>query len=99
MTFHATAYSIKGRTASGQHTREGIVAADPDVLPLGTRIRVSNAGQYDGEYVVADTGRKIKGHDLDIYIANHAEAKRFGNKRLTVQILHRRGGERSIGAR
>src|SRR5690242_17001257 len=59
MTFTATAYSIEGRTASGHRTREGIVAADPRVLPLGSRIRIHESGGYDGEYEVRDTGRGI----------------------------------------
>lgn len=93
--FHATAYSIDGKTASGRHTREGIVAADPTVLPLGTRIRIHGAGAYDGEYTVTDTGRKIKGRDLDIYIADDAEAKRFGNKTVQVEVLEKGDGKRA----
>lgn len=88
-TFSATAYSIEGRTASGVHTREGVVAADPRVLPLGSRIRVHDAGEYDGEYVVRDTGAAVKGQDIDIYIANDAEAKRFGRRAVKVEILER----------
>lgn len=95
MTFHATAYSIEGRTASGVSTRKGIVAADPAVLPLGSRIRVSGAGPYNGEYVVEDTGRKIDGREIDIYLANDAEAKRFGNKHVTVEVLEYADRERS----
>lgn len=85
--FEATAYSIKGRTASGQRTRDGVVAADPKVLPLGTRIRVSEAGSYSGEYTVTDTGRTIVGREIDIYIANDAEAKRFGRRNVQVEVL------------
>src|SRR5262245_8031440 len=87
MQFEATAYSIEGRTAQGTQTHHGIVAADPKRLPLGTRIRISDAGRYSGEYVVRDTGRTIKGREIDIYLANDAEAKRFGRKSVTVQIL------------
>jgi 3D (Asp-Asp-Asp) domain-containing protein len=85
--FEATAYTIEGTTASGKETRDGIVAADPRILPLGTRIRVSDAGAYSGEYEVADTGREIKGQELDIYIRNGAEAKRFGRKVVQVEVL------------
>ena len=88
MQFTATAYTVPGKTASGAHTREGICAADPAVLPLGTRIWVSDAGRYSGEYVVKDSGRKIDGHEIDLYIANDAEAKRFGKKRVAVEVLH-----------
>lgn len=87
LDFEATAYSIEGKTASGAQAREGTVAADPDVLPLGTKIRVHDAGQYSGEYVVKDTGRTIKGREIDVYLANDAEAKRFGRKRIKVEIL------------
>jgi 3D (Asp-Asp-Asp) domain-containing protein len=68
-SFEATAYSIEGETASGAQTRKGIVAADPTVLPIGSRIRVQGAGQYDGEYTVTDIGPEIKGREIDIYIA------------------------------
>jgi hypothetical protein len=46
--------------ASGMQTRRGIVAADPKILPIGTRIRVQDAGRYSGEYTVTDTGPAIK---------------------------------------
>jgi 3D (Asp-Asp-Asp) domain-containing protein len=66
-----------------------VVAADPTVLPLGTRIRVSGAGPYDGIYVVTDTGSKVTGRTIDLYLRSHAEAKRFGRKNVTVRILSR----------
>ena len=87
-TFTATAYTIEGRTASGSHTRQGIVAADPKILPIGSRIRVSDAGQYSGVYTVADTGRAIHGREIDIYIPNNAAAKKFGKKTVKVEVLH-----------
>ena len=85
--FMATAYSIEGRTASGRKAKPGVVAADPKVLPIGSRIRISDAGQYSGVYTVADTGRAIKGHELDIYIANDAEARRFGRRAVQVEVM------------
>lgn len=85
--FQATAYSIEGKTASGKHAREGICAADPDILPLGSRIRVHDAGAYSGECEVADTGRAIKGREIDIYLASDREAKKFGKKQVRVEVL------------
>jgi 3D (Asp-Asp-Asp) domain-containing protein len=85
--FMATAYSDQGTTASGHEAQEGIVAADPKVLPLGSRIRVHDAGKYSGVYRVKDTGGKIDGHEIDIFIADDAEAKRFGKKRVKVEVL------------
>jgi 3D (Asp-Asp-Asp) domain-containing protein len=87
MRFEATAYSIRGRTADGTRARKGIVAADPTVLPLGTRIRVHGAGPHSGEYLVSDTGRAIKGRAIDIYVANDREATRFGRKSVRVEVL------------
>lgn len=87
-TFQATAYSREGQTASGKMTREGrTVAADPAVLPIGTRIRVAGAGPYSGVYVVHDTGRKIDGREIDLFIDDPAEAKRFGKKPVRVRVL------------
>jgi 3D (Asp-Asp-Asp) domain-containing protein len=91
-TFSATAYSIEGTTKSGAQTRSGIVAADPRVLPLGSRIRVREAGAYDGEYVVHDTGPAIKGREIDIYMQSDAEAKRFGRRTVKVEVLSRGEG-------
>jgi 3D (Asp-Asp-Asp) domain-containing protein len=91
-TFRATAYSLKGKTEAGNRAADGIVAADPRILPLGSRIRVDDAGPYSGNYVVTDTGRKIRGHHIDLFIANHAAAKRFGKKTVRVVILERGDG-------
>ncbi len=93
--FEATAYTLEGTTASGSKVRDGIVAADPKVLPLGSRIRVTGAGPYDGDYVVTDTGREIKGNEIDIYIRNNAEAKRFGRQQVQVEVLERGSGPRA----
>jgi 3D (Asp-Asp-Asp) domain-containing protein len=86
--FTATAYTVEGETASGSVTREGkTVAADPAVLPFGTRIEVRGAGPYSGVYVVQDSGRKINGREIDIYIEDNAQAKRFGKKPVDVRVL------------
>jgi 3D (Asp-Asp-Asp) domain-containing protein len=87
--FEATAYAIDGLTAAGTRARKGVVAADPAVLPLGSRIRVLDAGAYSGEYVVEDTGRTIDGHEIDIYLASDAEARRFGRRQVRVEVLRR----------
>lgn len=84
--FRATAYCLKGRTANGGGVRRGIVAADPRILPLGTRIFI-NAGSYSGSYVVADTGGAVRGRVLDVWVPNCSEATRFGRKSVTVSVL------------
>ena len=87
-SFKATAYCLRGRTASGGGVRRGIVAADPRVLPLGTRIQISGGG-YSGIYTVTDTGGAIKGRILDIWVPSCSEAVRFGRKSISVSVLGR----------
>jgi len=86
--FRATAYCLRGRTATGGGVRRGIVAADPRVLPMGSRIQI-NAGAYSGGYTVADTGGAIKGRILDIWVPSCAEANRFGRRTVTVTVMGR----------
>jgi 3D (Asp-Asp-Asp) domain-containing protein len=88
-SFRATAYCLKGRTASGGSVRRGIVAADRRVLPLGTKIQIS-AGAYSGIYTVADTGGAVRGNILDIWVPSCAEANRFGRKTIKVSVLGRK---------
>ncbi len=88
-SFRATAYCLKGRTANGGSVRRGIVAADPRILPLGTRIEI-DAGSYSGTYTVADTGGGVRGRTLDIWVPNCAEANRFGRKSVRVSVLGRK---------
>ncbi len=84
--FKATAYCLRGKTASGRMVRRGIVAADPRVLRLGTRIHMKG-GRYTGNYLVADTGGKIKGRILDIWVPSCAEARRWGRRTVHVKVL------------
>ncbi|HEY3455055.1 MAG TPA: 3D domain-containing protein [Bryobacteraceae bacterium] len=93
-TYVATAYAITGITASGEWTHRHVVAADPDLLPIGTRIKIRRAGRYSGEYVVADTGAKIQGRRLDIYMPTEAECKKFGVKRVKVKVVQLGDGTR-----
>lgn len=84
--FKATAYCLRGRTASGSNVRRGIVAADRRVLPLGTRIQIE-AGSYSGTYTVADTGGAVKGRILDIWVPSCSEAMRFGRRTVMVSVV------------
>ncbi len=86
--FIATAYSVEGTGASGKWSHPGTVAADRSVLPINSRIRVYGAGRYSGEYTVEDTGGKVDGHHIDLYMPSRAEAKKFGRQRVKVVILH-----------
>jgi 3D (Asp-Asp-Asp) domain-containing protein len=88
MAFIATAYCQDGKTASGAHTGGGIVAADPGVLPLGTHIRVRGLKRgHDGVYRVMDTGTRVQGRHIDVFMASCSEAKRFGRQPVEVAIV------------
>src|ERR1051326_4756043 len=88
MAFTATAYCHHGKTASGVHTTEGIVAADPDVLPIGTRIRISGLTRgRDGVYRVMDTGTRVQGRRIDVFVTSCREAKRFGRQTVRVGVI------------
>lgn len=86
VTYTATAYSLGGRTASGVRVSKGLIAADPRVLPLGTRVRLE-AGAYSGEYLVADTGGAVRGKRIDIWTPNSREANRFGRRLVKLTVL------------
>ncbi|OYT73211.1 MAG: hypothetical protein CFK52_02810 [Chloracidobacterium sp. CP2_5A] len=97
--FTATAYSLKGRTASGEYVRPGIVAADPRVLPLGSVVKV-HAGQYSGVYHVKDTGGRIRGRHIDIYMPSTRDAIRFGRRAVRVEVIRAGRSQRAkLGTR
>ena len=90
----ATAYSLRGRTASGAPVSKGIIAADPRVLPLGSRVKIE-AGAYSGEYLVADTGGMVRGKRIDIWTPSSREAMRFGRRTVKLTVLHLGGKKRT----
>lgn len=94
--YSATAYSLRGRTASGKPVARGVIAADPRVLPIGTRVRVE-AGAWSGEYIVADTGGAVKGRRIDIWTPTSGEAMRFGRRAVKLTVLEV-GGRRARNA-
>jgi 3D (Asp-Asp-Asp) domain-containing protein len=68
------------KTATGRPARGAIVAVDPRVVPLHSTIHVQGIGWLRAE----DKGGKIKGRRLDVLLPTHAEARRFGVRRLRV---------------
>jgi 3D (Asp-Asp-Asp) domain-containing protein/peptidoglycan hydrolase CwlO-like protein len=73
MSVYATGYCLTGTTATGLPVGPGVVAVDPSVIPLGTRMTIPGYG----EGVAADTGGAIKGARIDVWIASCAEARAF----------------------
>ena len=84
--YTATAYSLRGRTASGRPVSRGLIAADPAVLPLGSKVRLE-AGSFSGEYLVADTGGAVRGRRIDIWTPSTREALRFGRQLIKLTVL------------
>ena len=93
-SYVATAYSLRGRTASGVPVSKGVIAADPRVLPLGSRVKLE-AGSYSGEYVVADTGGMVRGKRIDIWTPTSREAMRFGRRTVKLTVLSLGGRKRT----
>ncbi len=88
----ATAYTAKctgctGITATGidlnSNPNAKVVAVDPSVIPLGSRVWVSGYG----EAIAGDTGGDIKGNRIDLHYPNKQAANGFGRGSVTVKIL------------
>jgi 3D (Asp-Asp-Asp) domain-containing protein len=88
LRFTATGYCRGTTTASGINVRAGIAAADPDLLPVGSVVQVDRlAEKYNGIYTVMDTGPKVHGRHLDIYLWNCDEALRLGRRQMMITVL------------
>jgi peptidoglycan DL-endopeptidase CwlO len=78
----ATAYTMRGTTTTGIPTGYGVVAVDPTVIPLGTRMTIPGYG----EAVAADTGSAIKGLRIDVWVPTAAEAAQWQWRTVTVTL-------------
>lgn len=82
-----TAYCLKGLTRRDHYVRQGIVAADPRVFPLGRYVEIYVGKEYYGRFLVDDTGRAIKGNILDIWTPTCREARIFGRTKGTAVLV------------
>ena len=82
LTVIATAYSLPGHTASGLPVGPGVVAVDPTVIPLGTRLSVPGYGQG----IAADTGTAIKGLRIDLWFPTLRQAQQWGARTVTITV-------------
>jgi 3D (Asp-Asp-Asp) domain-containing protein/septal ring factor EnvC (AmiA/AmiB activator) len=82
LTVTATAYTLQGHTATGAPVGYGVVAVDPSVIPLGTRMTIPGYG----EGVAADTGGAIHGAVIDLWFPTAADAAAWGRRTVTVTI-------------
>ena len=103
LTCSATAYDLSyescgkrpgdknyGITASGMQAQYGVVAVDPSVIPLGTKLYIESVdGSWAYGYCVAgDTGGGISGNRVDLFFNSRAEALQFGRRQVKVYILN-----------
>ena len=71
-----------GLTATGIPVTPGVVAVDPEVIPLGSTVII------DGQaYLAADTGGAVRGSHVDIAVATHQEAEDLGTTTTKVWII------------
>jgi len=102
MTMTATAYDLSfescgknpgdkhyGLTASGTKARPGVVAVDPKVIPLGTKLYIESLdGTKDYGFAIAeDTGGAIKGNKIDLFFESSTDVYKFGRRRVKVYII------------
>lgn len=80
LTVVATAYVSGGRTATGWEAQPGVVAVDPSVIPLGTKLYIPGLGVYHAE----DTGGAIVGNRIDICVSSSSQASEWGIRTITV---------------
>jgi 3D (Asp-Asp-Asp) domain-containing protein len=78
-------YVPSDTTFLGYKLRRGLVAVDPKVIPLHTRLYVKGYGYA----YAADTGSAIKGNRIDLAVKDHAEEQSFNRQQMTVYILER----------
>ena len=82
ITVSATGYALRGRTATGVQTAPGVVAVDPSVIPLGTRLTIPGYG----EGIAADTGGAVRGNSIDLWFPSTAQALQWGRRTVTITL-------------
>lgn len=75
----ATGINVRNRTKVNGY---GIVAVDPNIIPLGSIVKLN--GRY---YTAQDTGGAIKGYKIDVLVASEEEAYAFGRKKVEIEVF------------
>ena len=78
----AVAYHLLGNTASGLPVGVGVIAVDPTVIPLGTRVLVPGYGPA----VAADVGAAVKGNLIDLWMPSTTQARAWGRRTVTITV-------------
>jgi 3D (Asp-Asp-Asp) domain-containing protein len=99
-----TAYCLSGTTRRGRYVRSGIIAADPRFFPLSRFVELYAGTRYLGRFLVDDTGSRIRGARIDVWMPTCREAVIFGRQRGTAVLVPRPEVQlvqagRSVGSR
>ena len=78
----AVAYHLPGNTALGIPVRRGVVAVDPRLIPLGTKMHVPGYGSA----LAADVGHAIKGRIIDLWFPSTEKARAWGRRTVTITV-------------
>ena len=82
MVVVSTGYALPGTTATGLPVAPGVVAVDPTVIPLGTRMYIPGYGPG----IAADTGTAIKGLRIDLWFPKLSQAENWGRRTVTITL-------------
>jgi 3D (Asp-Asp-Asp) domain-containing protein len=82
LTVTSTGYALPGTTATGMPVGWGVVAVDPAVIPLGTKLTIPGYG----EGVAADTGEAVRGSTIDLWFPTLAQAHAWGRRTVTITV-------------
>ncbi|EGW39977.1 3D domain-containing protein, partial [Desulfosporosinus sp. OT] len=80
----STAYTYTGnRTATGLVTREGLIAVDPRVIAMGSKVYVEGYGYA----IAADTGGDIRGNRIDVFFSTLRQCIDWGRRPVHIYVL------------
>jgi 3D (Asp-Asp-Asp) domain-containing protein len=72
-----------GETAAGTKAKKGTIAADTNVFPFGTKMKIPGYGSG----VVEDRGGAIQGGKIDLFFKTHKQALEWGRQMVTVEVI------------
>jgi 3D (Asp-Asp-Asp) domain-containing protein len=82
LTVDAVAYHLPGKTALGVAVQKGVVAVDPRLIPLGTKLHVPGYGPG----LAADVGYAIRGRIIDLWFPSTERARAWGRRTVTITV-------------
>ena len=82
LTVSATCYDLPGKTATGMPVGPGVVAVDPSVIPLGSRLYIPGYGNG----IAADVGSGIRGASIDLWYSTFAQCAAWGRRTVTITV-------------